>query len=264
MTERPHSSWAEVYDLAYERSFGQLYADLSDETIKVIKHKVPPPAKVVDFGAGTGRLSVPLSRSGYDVLAVDPCGEMLKQLREKDPESRVALCESRMQDFVGADDCDLALCVFTVLLYLPDAHSLEASIEAAFRSLRPGGHLLIDIPQRVIFSSYERSAEEVDRRVTVKELGHDVFSYREELTVRKPDGKSSYSDEFLIRYWPADEVMRAMEKAGFLMAEDCSDRLCSSGSRYYLMGKPHEAERKMRTGDFLPQQSAPPIRVTHL
>ena len=70
MTELPHSSWAEVYDLAYERSFGRLYADLSAQTIRVIMDRVPSPAKVVDFGAGTGRLSIPLSESGYDVLAV--------------------------------------------------------------------------------------------------------------------------------------------------------------------------------------------------
>ena len=264
MTELPHSSWAEVYDLAYERSFGRLYADLSAQTIRVIMDRVPSPAKVVDFGAGTGRLSIPLSESGYDVLAVDPCGEMLQQLRKKDPESKVTLCESRMQDFAGADDCDLALCVFTVLLYLPETHSLDASFEAAFRSLRAGGHLLIDIPQRGIFSSYERSDEEIDRRVTVKELDNDVFSYREELTVRKSEEESSYVDEFQIRYWPVDEVMRAMEKAGFLMAEDCSDLLCGSGSHYYLMKKPHEAGRKIRTGDLLPQQSAPPSHVTHL
>jgi SAM-dependent methyltransferase len=264
VTERPHSSWAEVYDLAYERSFGRLYADLSAETIGVIKDRVPSPAKVVDFGAGTGRLSIPLSESGYDVLAVDPCEEMLRQLRKKDPESKIVLWKSRMQDFAGADDCDLALCVFTVLLYLPDAHSLEASLEAAFRSLRAGGHLLIDIPQRGIFSSYERSDEEIDRRVTVKELDKDVFSYREELTVRKSEGESSYVDEFRIRYWPVDEVMMAMEKAGFLMAEDCSDLLCGSGSRYYLMEKPQEAGRKLRAGDYLLQESVPPIHVGHL
>lgn len=238
----PHSSWAQVYDLAYERSFGRLYSDLSDETIRLVRDRVPPPAKVVDFGAGTGRLSIPLSEGGYDVVAVDPSGEMLQQLKKKDAASRVVLRESRMQDFTGDGDFDLALCVFTVLLYLPDVHSLEASLEAAFRSLKTGGYLLIDIPQRGIFSSYERSDENIDRRVTVTELNKDVFSYREELKVRNPEGESSYEDEFQIRYWPTDEVLKAMEKAGFLMADDCSMQLCGSGSRYFLMEKPNMTE----------------------
>jgi len=50
----------------------------------LIAKKVQPPAKIVDFGAGTGRLSIPLSRKGFDVTAVEPCENMLNQLKRKD------------------------------------------------------------------------------------------------------------------------------------------------------------------------------------
>lgn len=55
MTHVPHSSWAQVYDLAYERSFGAFYTALSDETTALVRERAKIPAKVVDFGSGTGR-----------------------------------------------------------------------------------------------------------------------------------------------------------------------------------------------------------------
>ena len=35
MTE-PHASWASVYDVAYEQSFGEFYKDLTSVTIEAI------------------------------------------------------------------------------------------------------------------------------------------------------------------------------------------------------------------------------------
>ena len=50
----PHASWAGIYDLVYEESFGQFYDALTNTTIDQIKKTVQPPASIVDFGAGTG------------------------------------------------------------------------------------------------------------------------------------------------------------------------------------------------------------------
>ena len=33
MINQPHSSWAEVYDIAYQRSFGDFYTRLTDATV---------------------------------------------------------------------------------------------------------------------------------------------------------------------------------------------------------------------------------------
>lgn len=239
MTEFPHSSWAQVYDFAYERSFGDFYTWLSRETIDLVCERIQIPARIVDFGAGTGRLSIPLSEHGYDVVAVDPCREMLEQLKTKSSELDIIACQSRMEDFAGAGDYDFALCVFTVLLYLPDVASLQASLDAVFCSLKDGGHLLIDVPSRGIFSSYSYNDDDVDRRVTVVETTPNIFYYREELTIKSPEGDSSYNDGFCIRYWSVGEVMQMLDKAGFQMAEDCSDRFAGSGSHYFLMKKPN-------------------------
>jgi precorrin-6B methylase 2 len=83
VNRNPHSSWAEVYDLAYHRSFGEFYNELTIATIRVIKDRIRSSGSIVDFGAGTGRLSIPLADDGFEVTAVEPCREMLDQLKRK-------------------------------------------------------------------------------------------------------------------------------------------------------------------------------------
>ena len=49
VNRNPHSSWAEVYDLAYDRSFGELYNRLTAATIQVITDRIHPGGSIVDF-----------------------------------------------------------------------------------------------------------------------------------------------------------------------------------------------------------------------
>ncbi len=55
-----------------------------------------PPRRVLDLGAGTGKLTAQLVAAGYDVVAVDPAAEMLAQLRLLLPDvaSRVGTAEA--------------------------------------------------------------------------------------------------------------------------------------------------------------------------
>jgi SAM-dependent methyltransferase len=48
-------------------------------------------ARVVDIGAGTGRVAIPLAVRGCRVAAVEPAGGMLEQLRAKGGEGRVQI-----------------------------------------------------------------------------------------------------------------------------------------------------------------------------
>ncbi len=236
---QPHSSWAEVYDLAYEQSFGEFYRQLTEATVKVITDRFKPPARVVDFGAGTGRLSIPLADMGFNVTAIEPCEEMLNQLRQKKQQGMLLndIC-STMQDYQGKIEFDMALCVFTVLLYLRDEDSLEKAVKAAYASLKPGGMLLIDIPNKSLFQSYSRKDHRIERTVSVTEQTDDIFIYTEDLKVTQPNGdESSYSDTFPIRYWPAQTVRHLLEKAGFVQDADLSHDFSGAGAYYWLMSK---------------------------
>jgi len=232
----PHSSWAQHYDAAYAQSFGTIYEALTEATVQCVAKIQPPPARIIDFGAGTGRLSLPLAKAGYTVVATDPCAEMLAVLRSKAEQQKVAvetIC-CRMQDDFPSPQFDLALCVFTVLLYLLDEAALDASLARAAAVLRPGGHLLLDIPTEQLFHSYHRTTAGFDRDVRVLRETDVLFRYEEATRMLVGDRWVNYADSFQIRHWQQSQILRALARAGFEVEADLSAQFAGSGSHYYL------------------------------
>jgi SAM-dependent methyltransferase len=213
----PHANWAHCYDFAYENSFGGFYQKLTELTLATIHNLRPPPCSLVDFGAGTGRLAIPLAQSGYSVTAVEPCPEMVDVLRKKALDAGVPMASrvGRMEDFDEPDRFDVGLCVFTVVLYLLDEASLREGLIRFMRSLRRGGRFLMDIPTREVFRSYRIPTPVLERNVTIiREGDSDIYTYREQIRCRIDGNWQQSEDTFRVRYWPADKVLAQLEEAG--------------------------------------------------
>lgn len=233
----PHASWAEFYDRTYELSFGATYYQLTDATVQQITACIKPPARVLDFGAGTGRLSLPLASMGYEVHAVEPSQEMINQLTGKPGGDKVTSTECLMQDFQTNNPYDMAVCVFTVLLYLLDEESLDKSIQAAANALLPGGLFLIDVPTKLVFNGFYIANSEIDRKVSISPHGDDLFHYEETTSLHSQGNTVSYSDQFLIRYWHVDYVKKVLSKHGFALVKNLTEDFYGTGSQYFLLQK---------------------------
>ena len=92
---------------------------------------------VLEVGVGTGRIAVPLARTGARVVGIDVAPAMLARLREKGTVVPAAIADAVHLPFRAAT-FDAALFVHLLHL-LPDA---AAALEAAARAVRPGGLLL--------------------------------------------------------------------------------------------------------------------------
>ena len=231
----PHASWAHCYDFAYEKSYGDTYQWLTDLTINSIRELNQPPCSLVDFGAGTGRLSIPLAQAGYVVTAVEPCQKMVDILAAKGATAGVQIRThvERMQDFNSQGQFDIALCVFTVLLYLPDEVSLRKALVNLAQSLKKGGHLLIDIPTRNAFQSLELNTDVLQRTVTVAQIGgSDTYSYEESSRCRINGEWTECSDEFEIRYWQPALILKILRENGVECSEP-DEEFRRTGSEYY-------------------------------
>ncbi|MEX2465325.1 MAG: class I SAM-dependent methyltransferase [Gemmatimonadota bacterium] len=235
----PHDGWARHYDQVLERTFGRAYRDFTERTLREVRERVVPPARIIDFGAGTGRLAVPLASEGYRVTAVDPSGAMLERLRLKESgaPSAIECVVSGVEDYSGHIEHDFALCVFTVLGYLLDERALSRAARSMAAALRPGGLLLIDIPGRVVFEGFDIETDDVIRCVEIDaaEGGGDLFWYRERTAIQVDGVQEAYEDTFVVRYWPREAVLEVLDAAGFDLEEDVSEGFAQWDADYLLL-----------------------------
>ena len=101
----------------------------------------PPPAKVLDVGAGTGFLSVLLARQGYDVSALDLSAGMLGRLAEKARHAGLEVKTVHADAGEPPVDGFDAVVARHLLWTLPDP---EAALEAWHRSAVHGRVVLLE------------------------------------------------------------------------------------------------------------------------
>ena len=162
---------------------------------------------------------------------------MLDQMYGKSGGKAVHSYIGKMQDFQTDTPFDMAVCVFTVLLYLLDEDSLKSSFRAVYEALCPGGYLLLDVPSRGIFNNFQRNTRLIQRNVAVKPIGDDIYSYEENTTLTRDERQTRYTDSFVIRYWGAEKVLQVLSDTGFSMVDELSTDFAGTGSRYFLVQK---------------------------
>ena len=112
------------------------------------RHLAPPPATVLDVGAGQGTQSLRLARAGYDVTAVEPDAEMrsafLTALDDEPAEvlARVTLRAGSVYDLDTVPGQFDAVLLLGVLMYLPDS---AAAVTALAARVAPGGRLTLAV-----------------------------------------------------------------------------------------------------------------------
>jgi SAM-dependent methyltransferase len=100
-------------------------------------------APVVEWGAGTGRIAVPLARAGFDVTAVELSGNMIEVGRKKG--APVDWVRGDMRSARLRHHYRLAVCAFNSFLCLPSPDDALAFLHNAREHLQPGGLLGIEV-----------------------------------------------------------------------------------------------------------------------
>jgi SAM-dependent methyltransferase len=112
------------------------------------RHLTPPPAAVLDVGAGQGTQSLRLARAGYEVTAVEPDPTMRSLFTAALKDEAVAV-QARVTLRAGSvDNLDAVpgrfdgVLLLGVLMYLPDPVAAVATLAA---HVAPGGRLALAV-----------------------------------------------------------------------------------------------------------------------
>lgn len=137
-------SFADVYDHWYANSFD---TDGAVDSLRGLAATGP----VLELGVGTGRLALPLAKTGLRVVGLDASPEMLSKLQVADSNSSVipvlgdmADIENSLSDAEIADSFSLIICAFNTLLNLGGFDALTQCLRGSRERLLPHGRVVIE------------------------------------------------------------------------------------------------------------------------
>jgi SAM-dependent methyltransferase len=131
----PYSQFlADLYDLEYTHDYDLPF------WLSIAEREAGP---VVEWGAGTGRISVPLAAAGHDLTAVEISGHMVERGKEKS--ESVGWIVGDMRSVDPGRRYGLAICAFNSFLCLRSVDEALAFLRNAYEYLVPGGLLGMEV-----------------------------------------------------------------------------------------------------------------------
>lgn len=218
-----YQSFAGVYDALMEQVDYAAWARHYDALMQLCH--VKKGARVVECACGTGSITIPLRKMGYQMTGVDLSEEMIARGMEKARQAGV------MIPFIRQDMCDLALprktecilCTCDGVNYLTAPQKAKQFFRAAFAMLKSGGALIFDIS-----SAYKLQNTLGNNTLTCDEedfayIWHNRFDEKTalvemELSIfrKRPDGAFDRLEESQVqRAHTKEEMEKWLQEAGF-------------------------------------------------
>jgi ubiquinone/menaquinone biosynthesis C-methylase UbiE len=218
-----HELMWDVYAASYDRLLPELpfYQDVVARHCQAMS--APQIGSVLDMGAGTGSVTLPLLKKGKQVTAVDVASAMLQRLASKlgqdvDAAGRLQVLEDSAEHLPQL--ADESFDGVTSLLALYDMQDPFAALAEARRLLKPGGTIIVTDPKESF--DVERlmvEAERVFRARGIFEQIHEDWTRIQTVKVildetirqaREPDEHRA-----LRQPWTAEVLFEALQQNGF-------------------------------------------------
>lgn len=180
---------------------------------------INPTGWVLDIGCGPGRHSIELARRGFNVLGIDPSEVMIASARERAAGERVRpeFLQVKGEDYQPVREFDAAICLFTTLGQVLDQEDNRYLLFTAAQSLRQGGYLILEIPQRDWLESNLKPSEHFGEGESYTEVER---SYNEKLKLvtevfTQVSGIDRRTHLLRYRLFNQKEIKSLLENAGF-------------------------------------------------
>ncbi len=201
---------------------------------------------VLELGAGTGRITLPLAASGLTVWAVDRSrpmlAELLKKARAAELEPRVRLMRVDMGLLKVNQDFAAVLCPFSTFCYLTEDHERTHLFSLVRQQLMRGGVFALDvfIPNPLAEAAAAFPKLDYRRPLGAQEWAPAVMLERvktitrESASINRIDRIYRFLDAagHLLREvrttsrqrcWLPNDLVGILEAAGFDIIESCGD-----------------------------------------
>ncbi len=177
------------------------------------------PMKILDLACGFGRHANRLAALGHFVTGVDYMPGFLTLARQKaaDMGVQVDYHQGDMRQVSFLEEFDRVLLLFTSFGYFQDSEN-ERVVENMAHALKPGGRLLLDIPNRDVVLKDLPPADVIDKGgdLLINRFSFDVLTGRfhnRRIIIRNGIRKDK---PFSIRLYNATEILHLLRRAGLV------------------------------------------------
>ncbi len=218
-----YQSFAQVYDALMDQVDYGAWARHYDQLMQLCG--VKKGARCVECACGTGSITIPLRKMGYQMTGVDLSEEMIAGAMEK------ARKEGVMIPFIRQDMCSLSLprkteCILATcdgVNYLTAPEKVKQFFASAYAMLKNGGALIFDISSafklKNTLGNHTLTCDEEDFAY----IWHNRFDEEKalvemELTIfrKRPDGAFDRLEECQVqRAHKQEEMVAWLQEAGF-------------------------------------------------
>ncbi len=215
-----YNDFAEVYDKLQDADYEQFV----DYYERIFKKFNKSPKLVLDLACGTGNITIPMAKRGYDMIGLDLSCEMLNIARNKAADKNLDIL------FLNQDMCEMELygtvdaivCALDGLNYITDTEDMKEVFRLAENYLNPGGIMVFDLNTeyklREILGENTFVSEEDDiYYVWRSEFCEDtkVCEFELNFFCRQPDGSYERFDELQAeRAYSEKEIRQFAKEAG--------------------------------------------------
>ena len=215
-----YNDFAEVYDKLQDADY-EKFADYYERIFERLGRK---PKLVLDLACGTGNITIPMAKRGYDMIGLDLSCEMLNIARDK------AYAEGLEILFLNQDMCEMELygtvdaivCALDGLNYITEPEDLKKVFKLAANYLNPGGVMVFDMNtehklREVLGGNTYVSEEQGIYYVWQSEFSEDTKICEFELNFfcEQPDGSYIRFDEYQAeRAYSTEEISEMVSDAG--------------------------------------------------
>ena len=185
--------------------------------------------RILELGCGTGRLTVPVARTGADIVGIDRSAAMLARARQRLRRARVAAAlvrgDIRQLPFRRRVKFGLVMAPYGMLQSLTRERDLRATLGAVAGVVERGGLFAIDlVPDLPAWSEYDRRVSLAGRRgrgylTLIESVSQNrskgLTIFQQEYTERRGRNRSQHRFSLTFRTISVPQMRRRLEAAGF-------------------------------------------------
>ena len=219
-----YKGFARMYDRFMLDAPYTVWVDYIDRVLKSVLRGKDSPI-VLDLACGTGSITIPLSKMGYDMIGVDQSADMLLCAQDKAMEQGLSILflmqDMRELDLYGT--VDAAVCVCDGMNYILEEEELGEVFRRVSLFTSPGGVFIFDMNTDHKFrelgsASFTETAEGFSYQW---DNSYDDVSMinRYDVTFLDLESREVFSETHFQRAYPAEVVKRLLVEAGFERVE---------------------------------------------